>query len=83
MSAEIRKARVFREQHGWSLRQAEDRFLERFGVKLDHSAIDKFEKGTRMLRGGNLQRYAEVLGCSIDEMLKPAEAETKQDAHSA
>ena len=61
--SELRKARRLREDKGLSLRDVERE------IDIDHSSIAKFETEEQGLGISNLQLYAELLECTIDELL--------------
>lgn len=60
-----------REQKGMSQAQLANT------LGLDRSTIAKWETGTSMPRANLLPKLAELLGCTVDELLRP-QAEAKE-----
>lgn len=63
----MRKARNLRKAKGLSLRDVERE------TGIDYTAIAKFENEDQGLGLANLQKLAGFFGCTIDELLAPAE----------
>lgn len=63
----MRKARQLREEKRMSLRDVEAT------IGIDFTAVSKFEQGKALLREDALRRYADLLGVTIDELIRDAE----------
>lgn len=66
-----------REQKGMSQAQLANT------LGLDRSTIAKWETGTSMPRANLLPKLAELLGCTVDELLRPQAEEKEKTATPA